>query len=660
MKKTLESNAAVCYAMDAVNEGGCLKGESMNRQPGNKMITAGYVRLSGADERDTESLSIENQRAMLEEYAKKNGFTNLVIFADDGLSGTRWDRPGFVKLMDEIEAGNVSVLLTKDASRIGRDYLRVGLFIETLRQKGIRLIAIGDDFDSDEGEDDFLPFKNIFNEWHARDTSKKLRQMYKSKGNSGKHTASHALFGYVKSETDKNQWLVDPDAAEVVRRIFRMTIEGKGPTQIANALEAERVPSPSYYLAQKGLGNGKNKEYADPYRWHGTTVCYILERVEYMGHMVNFKTYKANFKDRQRHKTPDDKLVIYENTHDEIIDPGTWETANRLRQNSKRRRLNSYGEANPLTGLMYCYDCGAKLYNERGFTSNGKWKDLYICSSNRKRTTNCTAHRINTNTINELVLDALRTVSEYARGNETEFTQQVNEMFSTQQAGNIKAQRKKLTASQKRRDELDKLIQRIYEDMVSGRITDKRFEVLSSEYEREQSELEQAIAELQSDMDSFNDSAERAANFLELARRYNDFTELTTPILHEFVQKIVVHERAEPNKRFTRQKVEIYLNFIEQYAPPIEPAHAEPDPDQQERERKRDYHREYYRLRKENGGKPLTPDDTRTPEQAASDEAAKREYWKQYQRDYQREYQRRKAREKREAKAAESELAAAG
>jgi hypothetical protein len=471
----------------------------------------------------------------------------------------------------------------------------------------------------------------------------------------GKHTASHALYGYVKSGVDKNQWIIDAEAANVVRRIFRMTIDGYGPTQIATILESEQIQCPSYYLAQKGMGNGKNRDYADPYRWWGTTVMDILGRVEYTGHMVNFKTFKANFKDKHRQKTPAEQLVIFEDAHEKIVDAETWATANRIRQNAKRRRPNSLGEANPLTGLVYCADCGAKLYNERGMTSKGKWHDVYTCASNRKKTTDCTAHRIRTDTINELVLDTLRTVSEYARNNEAEFTRQVNEMFAKQQAGNIKAQRKKLTTSQKRCAELDKLIQRIYEDNIAGRITDKRFEVLSAEYEREQAELEQAIAELQTEVDGFEDSAERAASFLGLTRRYKDFTELSASMLHEFVQKIVIHERAEKNKRYTTQKVEIHLNFIGQYTPPVHPADFiidEPGPDEAERERKRKYFSEYYYRRKENGGKPLTPEDARTPEQIAADEAARKKKWEDYNRDYQREYQRKKAREKREAKAA--------
>ncbi len=644
MKNALAIHDSVCYTMDAVNESGCLKGEPMNRQPETK-ITAAYERLSRDDELQGPSNSIVNQQQLLADYAASHRLTNLTHFSDDGYSGTRWDRPGFIKLMDEIEAGNVAVLLCKDTSRLGRDYLRVGLFMETLRQKGVRLIALGDNVDTADGEDDFMPFRAIIHEWYARDTSRKIKAIYKSKGMNGKHTASHTLYGYIKSADDKNQWLIDPEAAEVVRRIFRMTIEGFGPTQIAAILEAERVPSPSYYLAQKGMGNKKNKTYTDPCVWHGTTIGYILGRVEYMGHMVNFKTFKANFKDKHRQKTPEDKLVIFENTQEAIIDPGTWETANRIRQNAKRRRPNSLGAPNPLTGMMYCADCGAKLYNERGHVRNGKWKDIYTCANSRKHPKSCTGHRINTATVNALVLDTLRAISEHAQSNEAEFTRRVNEMFSHQQAGSMKAQRKKLEASRRRHGELDRLIQRVYEDMVAERITAKRFEVLSSEYEREQAALSQTITELQTEVDNLTDSAERAAGFLELTRRYRDFTELTAPMLHEFVRRIEVYERAEPNKRYTTQKVRIFLNFIEEYTPPTKPDTLpadEPNPADAERERKRIYHSNYYYRRKENGGKPLTPLDTRTPEQVAADEAARKEYWKAYNRDYQREYQRRK------------------
>ena len=657
MKKTLATPDALCYIMDAVNESGCLKEETMNRQPDNQLMTAAYERLSRDDELQGPSNSIKNQQAMLEDYASKYNLPNLVHYFDDGISGTRFDRPGFVKMMDDIGAGKIQIVLCKDTSRLGRDYLRVGLFLETLRQKGVRLIAIGDNVDTEQGEDEFMPFRNIIAEWHARDTSRKIKAVYKSKGMNGEHTTSHALYGYVKGTGNKNQWEIDPEAADIVRRIFRMAIDGHGPSQVAAILESENIHSPSYYMAQKGLGNNKNKEFKHPNRWHGTTVSFILARVEYMGHTVNFKTYKNNFKDKRRWETPAGQLVIFENTHEEIIDPGTWETANRVRQNAKRRRTDSLGEPHPLTGLLWCADCGGKLYNERGETRTGTPIDAYVCSTYRKHTSDCTMHRTRTDAIKDLVLDTLRTVSEYARDNEADFKRQVNEMFSRQQAGAVKAQRKKLMSNQKRRDELDRLIQRIYEDMVAGRLTDKRFEILSDEYEREQAELEQSIAELQTEVGSFDDSAARAESFLELTRRYQDFSELTAPMLHEFVRKIIVHERAEKHKRNTSQKVEIFLSFIEDYVPPIVSAEDEPDLGQMELERKREYEREYYRRRKENGGKPLTPEDTRTPEQIVGDDVAKREKWKAYNRDYQREYQRKLAREKHETKTAESETA---
>jgi DNA invertase Pin-like site-specific DNA recombinase len=537
------------------------------KQPSQR-ITALYERLSRDDERESESVSIENQKAILEDYANKNGFGNTAHFTDDGWSGTRWDRPGFTRMMDEIEAGTIGVILCKDLSRLGRDYLRVGLFMETLRQKSIRLIAIGDNVDTAQGEDDFMPFRNILAEWYARDISRKLKAVFKSKGMSGRRTASHPLYGYVKCAEDKNQWLADPGGAEVVRRIFRMTIEGRGPSQIAAALESEQVPCPSYYLAGKGLGNNVNKVFTEPCRWHGTTISTIIGRREYMGHMVNFKTFKQHFKDKHRRHTPDGQQVVFESKHPAIIDTETWETANRIRRNTKRRRTNFFGESNPLTGLLYCAGCGGKLYNERGFQTTGHWKDIYICSAYRKRPKDCMPHRIHTAAVRELVLDALRTVSGHAGENEDGFARRIDEIFSNQQAAAMKARRKKLTLGQKRRDELDKLIQRIYEDMAAGRITGKRFEILSGGYEREQAELERVIAELKAEADSFDDSAAQTESFLKLTRRYTDFAELTPPMLHELIRKITVHQRADKNKQRTKQKIEIHLNFTGQSAVP--------------------------------------------------------------------------------------------
>jgi DNA invertase Pin-like site-specific DNA recombinase len=390
VNKKLAISDAICYTVDAVNERGCLKGEPMSRQPKSQPITALYERLSRDDELQGPSNSIVNQQALLEEYAHKNGFNNIVHFTDDGISGTRWDRPGFTKMMDEIEAGNVSIVLCKDTSRLGRDYLRVGLFMESLRQKGVRLIAVGDNVDTLHGEDDFMPFRNIFAEWHARDTSRKVKTTKKAKGMSGCYTSSHPIYGYVKSE-DKKQWLVDDEAADVVRRVFRMIIEGYGACQIATILQRERIQCPGYYMAQKGIGTLVSKAFEDPYRWHGTTVCAMLEHPGYMGHMVNFKSYKPSFKDKKRIAIAPEDWVIFEDRHEAVIDPETWRLANEIRQRSKRRRPDSLGEPHPLSGMLYCADCNTKLRNIRGIiNSTGKPRDAYTCDKSKHGYAFCT------------------------------------------------------------------------------------------------------------------------------------------------------------------------------------------------------------------------------------------------------------------------------
>lgn len=426
-------------------------------------ITALYTRLSKDDELQGESNSIAMQKKMLEDYARKNGFTNIRIFTDDGYSGTRWDRPDFVRLMDEIEAGNVSILLIKDMSRLGRDHLRVGLCLETLREKDVRLIAIGEGVDTAKGEDDFMPFRNIIAEWHARDTSRKITASYRTKGMEGRRIGSHPLYGYIHDPDCRETWIVDPEASIIVKRIFNMTINGKGPYQIARTLQSEKILCPSYYLAQKGIGNNKNKDFPDPYRWWGTTVMYILERKEYMGHTINFKTYKKSYKDKNRRHNPEDKQMVFENTHEALIDPETWETAQRCRR-TIRRIPKQAREPNRLTGLLFCKDCGAKLYNEV-VEAGGRHrpKDNYTCASYRKHTTDCTAHYIRTAVVEELILTALQEVNAFVKDNEAEFLRLVTETSTAQQEQAAKTNRKRLNDNQKRITELDRLIRQIYE-----------------------------------------------------------------------------------------------------------------------------------------------------------------------------------------------------
>ena len=358
------------------------KGAQVMRK--NEKITALYERLSRDDfgkddDQQRESNSISNQKAMLEEFAARQGFTNIVHFTDDGISGTCFDRPGFLAMMKEVEAGNVEYLCIKDMSRMGRDYLKVGQIMEILRQRGVRLIAINDGVDSARGDDDFTPFRNIMNEYYARDTSRKIRSTFQSKGKSGKHLTGTVIYGYLWNEA-RDQWLVDPEAAEVVKRIFAMTIEGYGPYQIASKLKEEKVLIPSAYLAQHGEGVNKNKTFKDVYGWGSSTICNILEKREYLGHTINFKTRK-HFKDKKSHYVPEDEWTIFENTHEAIIDQQTFDLVQKIRGNV-RRYPDGWGEAAPLTGLLYCADCGGKMYVHR--TNNGKRISQYTCSQYSK------------------------------------------------------------------------------------------------------------------------------------------------------------------------------------------------------------------------------------------------------------------------------------
>ena len=358
-----------------------------------RMITALYERLSRDDDVEGESNSIQNQKKLLEEYAKQHGFPNPVHFTDDGISGTCFDRPGFLEMMKQVEAGRVEYLCIKDMSRLGRDYLKVGQIMEILRQKGVRLIAINDGVDSARGDDDFTPFRNIMNEYYARDTSRKIRSTFQSKGKSGKHVTGLVIYGYLWNET-RDQWLVDEYAAGVVKRIFQMTIDGMGPYQIAAKLKEEQILIPSAYLATHNEGVNKSKTFKDVYGWGSSTVVNILDKREYLGHTVNFKTRK-HFKDKKSHYVPEDEWLIFENTHEAIIGQETFDLAQKVRSNV-RRYPDGWGDVAPLTGLMYCADCGGKMYVHR--TNNGKRISQYTCSKYTKVPcgTLCpTQHRIN-------------------------------------------------------------------------------------------------------------------------------------------------------------------------------------------------------------------------------------------------------------------------
>ena len=545
------------------------KGAQVMRK--NEKITALYERLSRDDfgkddDQQRESNSISNQKAMLEEFAARQGFTNIVHFTDDGISGTCFDRPGFLAMMKEVEAGNVEYLCIKDMSRMGRDYLKVGQIMEILRQRGVRLIAINDGVDSARGDDDFTPFRNIMNEYYARDTSRKIRSTFQSKGKSGKHLTGTVIYGYLWNGA-RDQWLVDPEAAEVVKRIFAMTIEGYGPYQIASKLKEEKVLIPSAYLAQHGEGVNKNKTFKDVYGWGSSTICNILEKREYLGHTINFKTRK-HFKDKKSHYVPEDEWTIFENTHEPIIDQQTFDLVQKIRGNV-RRYPDGWGEAAPLTGLIYCANCGGKMYVHR--TNNGKRISQYTCSQYTKVPcgTLCpTQHRINEDVVLSLISEMLKAIAEYAKHDRAEFVRVVQEAQSSQQTAEVKKQRTRLATAKQRVSELEVLLCKIYEDNILGKLSDSRYATLDAQYEKEQSELTAEISVLEKAVKSYEKHEKDADRFIALIDKYENFDKLTIAMLNEFIEKILVHERDRKGSIQTTQEVEIYFNFVGRFVPP--------------------------------------------------------------------------------------------
>ncbi|RHM38199.1 DUF4368 domain-containing protein [Mediterraneibacter gnavus] len=564
------------------------KGAQVMRK--NEKITALYERLSRDDfgkddDQQRESNSISNQKAMLEEFAARQGFTNIVHFTDDGISGTCFDRPGFLAMMKEVEAGNVEYLCIKDMSRMGRDYLKVGQIMEILRQRGVRLIAINDGVDSARGDDDFTPFRNIMNEYYARDTSRKIRSTFQSKGKSGKHLTGTVIYGYLWNEA-RDQWLVDPEAAEVVKRIFAMTIEGYGPYQIASKLKEEKILIPSAYLAQHGEGVNKNKTFKDVYGWGSSTICNLLEKREYLGHTINFKTRK-HFKDKKSHYVPEDEWTIFENTHEAIIDQQTFDLVQKIRGNV-RRYPDGWGEAAPLTGLLYCADCGGKMYVHR--TNNGKRISQYTCSQYSKIPVGklcATQHRINEDVVLSLVSEMLKAIAEYAKHDRAEFVRVVQEAQSSQQTTEVRKQRTRLAAAKQRVSDLEVLLCKIYEDNILGKLSDSRYATLDAQYAKEQAELTDEISALEKAIRSYEKHEKDADRFIALIDKYENFDKLTIAMLNEFIEKILVHERDRKGSIQTTQEVEIYFNFVGRFVPPAF-GEAELTPEELEEIRKRE------------------------------------------------------------------------
>ena len=533
----------------------------MLRQTNQQPITALYPRLSHEDELQGESNSISNQKRILETYAKQNGFSNLRWYTDDGYSGANFQRPGFQAMLADIEAGKVGTVIVKDMSRLGRNYLQVGMYTEMIfPQKGVRFIAINDGVDSAQGDNDFAPLRNIFNEWLVRDTSKKIKAVKRSKGMSGKPITSKPVYGYLMDE-DEN-FIIDEEAAPVVKQIYNLCLAGNGPTKIARMLTEQQIPTPGTLEYRR---TGSTRRYHPGYecKWATNTVVHILENREYTGCLVNFKTEKLSYKVKHSVENPEEKQAIFENHHEPIIDTQTWERVQELRK--QRKRPNRYDEVGLFSGILFCADCGSVMYQQRYQTDKRK-QDCYICGSYKKRTADCTAHFIRTDLLTAGVLSNLRKVTSYAAKHEARFMKLLIEQNEDGDRRRNAAKKKELEAAEKRIAELSAIFKRLYEDSVTGRISDERFTELSADYEAEQKELKERAAKLREELSKVQEATENAEKFMNVVRRHTTIEELTPTLLREFVEKIVVHESvALDGKRrgkLRRQEIEIYYSFV--------------------------------------------------------------------------------------------------
>ena len=533
----------------------------MLRQTTQTLITALYPRLSHEDELAGESNSISNQKRILETYARQNGFSNLKWYTDDGYSGANFQRPGFQAMLADIEAGKVGTVIVKDMSRLGRNYLQVGMYTEMIfPQKNVRFIAINDGVDSAQGENDFAPLRNIFNEWLVRDTSKKIKAVKRSKGMSGKPITSKPVYGYLMDEEEN--FIIDEEAAPVVRQIYSLCLAGNGPTKIARMLTEQQIPTPGTLEYRR---TGSTRRYHPGYecKWATNTVVHLLENREYTGCLVNFKTEKVSYKLKHSVENPPEKQAVFENHHEPIIDRETWERVQELRK--QRKRPNRYDEVGLFSGILFCADCGSVMYQQRYQTDKRK-QDCYICGSYKKRTADCTAHFIRTELLTAGVTENLRKITSYAAKHEARFMKLLVEQNEDGGRRRNAARKKELETAQKRISELSAIFKRLYEDSVTGRISDERFSELSADYEAEQKELKERAAGLQAELSKSQEAAENAEKFMKVVRRHTSLEELTPTLLREFVEKIVIHESvALDGKRrgkLRRQEIEIYYSFV--------------------------------------------------------------------------------------------------
>ena len=497
-------------------------------------ITALYCRLSQDDKQEGDSNSIINQKKILKKYALDRGYTNIQFYIDDGVSGTTFNRAGFQSMIADVEAGKVKRVIVKDMSRLGRDYLQVGMYTEIFfPEHDVHFIAVNDGVDSNQEDNEFTPFRNIINEWYAKDTSKKIRAVKRSKGMAGEHIGSHPPYGYMKNPENKKEWIIDEEAAEVVREIFRLCVGGYGPTRIAHILTERKILCPTYYALEKG-GKPRTALPADKYTWNGPVVAKILDRMDYLGHTVNFKTHVKSYKVHKTIYNSPDQWKVFEGTHEAIIDKETFEIVQKIR--AGKRRPTRMGEMPMFSGLLYCADCGRKLSFHRKADEPAE-KHHYLCENYRSNTANCTMHYIRNVVVERIVLENLKEVIQYVSNYEDEFVQMIMDSDMRQRNRELAQKKKRLAEIQKRIGELDTIFQRIYEDNIIGKLSDERFMKMSKGYEDEQHTLQTEANEIQSELQQEEKKSVDVKRFLAIVKKYTDLTELTPEILREFIGK---------------------------------------------------------------------------------------------------------------------------
>lgn len=537
-------------------------------------LTALYERLSRDDDLAGDSSSIQTQKALLEEYVKRNGLTPFVHYTDDGWSGGNFTRPSWQRMIADIESGKIGTVVVKDMSRVGREYLQTGYYTEIFFPRhNVRFIAISNNIDSnDRSSGEIAPFLNIMNDYYLRDCSRKLSQAYQVKGKAGKPTTNFAIYGYKKDPNDKNKRIIDEEAASVVRRIFHLAANGYGPDAIATILRREKVEAPSYYLNKHGIRVWHNRSEAQAYDWSGSGVAEMLKKQEYLGHTVNFRSFKKHYKDEKRILRPEDEWLIFKNTHEPIIDEATWNLVQEVRKT--KHRYNLHGEPHILTGLVFCPDCGKPMHNHRcskkGSNTELKY-ERYECSSYNKSMRRsvrlCTTHSIDAKDLETIVLDAIRTISRYAIENPDEFRKKVLELCSARQKDEAKESEDRLSRLNKRQDELNMLIRKLYESYAFSVIPEDQFNQMMRAYADELSELKPEIEAAEKEVKTNCEDDQRAERFLEIVLRYTDMQELTGEMLYSYVDRIYVHMK-DRSSGICKQVVDIHFKFIGQFPIP--------------------------------------------------------------------------------------------